>query len=67
MTNINFLSDFEKGEYDCVHNQPLEIGANQEYLDGYGQEYARQETISGQHVDQTAQCKSQLEQWGISL
>lgn len=65
MTDINRLTDFEKGEYDCVHNHPPVQNASQQYLDGYGQEYARQETISGQYADQTAQCKSQLEQWGL--
>ncbi len=65
MTDINRLTDFEQGEYDCVHNHPPALNASQAYLDGYGQEYARQETISGQCVDYTAQCRSQLEQWGL--
>jgi len=67
MTDINKLTDFEKGEYDCLHLHEAAVNASEAYLLGYGQQYAREETISGQYTDQSAQCKSQLEQWGIAI
>ena len=67
MTDLNKLTDFEKGEYDCLNLHEAAVNASEEYLLGYGQQYALEETISGQYTDQSAQCKLQLEQWGIAV
>ena len=37
------MSDFERGEYDAVYLYEVRMGQSDEYYDGYGAEYARQQ------------------------
>jgi len=34
------MTDFERGEYDCVHGHDAVDGASDEYNRGYGEQYA---------------------------
>ena len=43
MTNINKLSDYEKGEYDAYVGYKSKENQSNEYYFGYGDEYARQQ------------------------
>lgn len=46
---INDLNDLERGEYDCaVGYQALE-GQSEAYYAGYGEQYAKEMTVGGQH------------------
>jgi hypothetical protein len=47
--NINELNDYERGEYDCVFGYPALEGQSEAYELGYGEQYAKQETVGGQH------------------
>jgi hypothetical protein len=34
------FSDYERGEYDCVHGHDAEDGESDKYYQGYAQQYA---------------------------
>lgn len=34
------MTDFERGEYDCIHGHDAVDGASDEYNRGYGEQYA---------------------------
>ncbi|MAD28984.1 MAG: hypothetical protein CMP00_04870 [Woeseiaceae bacterium] len=34
------FSDYERGEYDCVHGHEAEDGESDKYYQGYAQQYA---------------------------
>lgn len=47
MTNTcNNLTDYERGEFDCVHGHQARDCETSEYYSGYGTEYARQACAS---------------------
>ena len=42
MTDINKLSDYERGEWDCVHGHTARDCDSDEYYRGYGETYAKE-------------------------
>ena len=46
---INDLNDLERGEYDCVAGYPALEGQSNAYQIGYGEQYAKEQTVGGQH------------------
>ena len=42
MTDINKLSDYERGEWDCVHGHQARDCDSDEYYRGYGETYAKE-------------------------
>lgn len=46
---INELNDLERGEYDCVLGYPALEGQSEAYQIGYGEQYAKEQTVGGQN------------------
>ena len=44
---FNDLSDYERGEFDCVHGYPALDNQSDDYYLGYGHNYGLIETQSG--------------------
>ena len=42
---LESFSDFERGEYDCVHGHKAEDGESDKYYQGYGQQYAHEQQV----------------------
>jgi len=42
------LSDKERGELDCVLGYPALVNQSTAYEDGYGEQYAKEQTVGGQ-------------------
>jgi oxalate decarboxylase/phosphoglucose isomerase-like protein (cupin superfamily) len=40
---FNDLTDYERGEYDCVHNHPVRDNESPDYYSGYGDAYAQEQ------------------------
>jgi hypothetical protein len=45
---INDLNDLERGELDCVLGYPALEGQSDAYQLGYGEQYAKEQTVGGQ-------------------
>lgn len=45
---INDLNDMERGEYDCALGYPALEGQSEAYQIGYGEQYAKEQTVGGQ-------------------
>jgi hypothetical protein len=45
---INDLNDQERGEYDCVTGYQALEGQSEAYYVGYGEQYAKEQTVGGQ-------------------
>ena len=45
---INELNDLERGELDCVLGYPALEGQSEAYQLGYGEQYAKEQTVGGQ-------------------
>ena len=41
--NINDMTDYCKGEYDCVHGHEALPGQSPAYYEGYGDRYAQEQ------------------------
>ena len=50
MTNINKLTDYESGEWDCVHGYPARECESAQYYAGYGDAYAKEQSANW-HTD----------------
>jgi len=37
------MTDYERGEYDCVHGHEALEGQSDKYNEGYGEQYAREQ------------------------
>ena len=46
MTDLNKLTDFERGEWDCVHGYPARDCETGEYYTGYGETYAKDQNAT---------------------
>ena len=46
---INELNDLERGEYDCVLGYQALDGQSEAYQIGYGEQYAKEQTVGGQN------------------
>ena len=42
---LESFSDFERGEYDCIHGYGADYGESDEYYQGYGQQYAHEQQV----------------------
>jgi|TARA_R110001632_G_scaffold153190_6_gene271014 hypothetical protein len=36
---MDSLSDYDRGEYDCLHGYEAELGKSDKYYQGYGDQY----------------------------
>lgn len=59
MKDFNSLTDYEKGEYDCLAGYQCLPDQTQEYLNGYSDQYAQEQIES-------ERCRKYLKDWGIS-
>jgi hypothetical protein len=46
MHNINNLSDYERGEYDCVHGHLARECESGEYYTGYADAYEKEQSAT---------------------
>ena len=49
--NFNDLTDYERGEYDCVHGHQARDCDTDEYYRGYGETYAKEACASWYNED----------------
>jgi hypothetical protein len=54
------LTDYERGEYDCLRGHECLPDQSQAYLNGYSDQYAQEQ------ID-TEQSRLHLHQWGVSV
>jgi hypothetical protein len=47
-STINDLNDFDRGELDCLYGYSSLQDQSQSYYDGYGKQYAIEQTVGGQ-------------------
>lgn len=52
------LTDYERGEYDCVHGHQARDCESTEYYNGYGTEYARQACADWYSEEQAEQMRT---------
>lgn len=46
MTDLNKLTDYEAGEWDCVHARPAAECMSAQYYSGYGDAYASEQSAN---------------------
>ena len=46
MTDLNKLTDYEAGEWDCVHARPAAECMSAQYYAGYGDAYASEQSAT---------------------
>ena len=43
MSDLNNMSDYDRGEYDCIHGHPARECENENYYYGYGDAYSKEQ------------------------
>ena len=46
MTDLNKLTDYESGEFDCIHGFPARECESAQYYAGYGDAYASEQSAT---------------------
>ena len=54
--NINEMSDYERGEYDCLHGHDSQDNQSIEYYFGFGHQYKREQNANAK-TDQQMGCQ----------